>query len=396
MGRATEAAGVLVRTVAVAVGVGALLGALTKAVIELFNGLIALLWTWLPDRLDVEPSSFGYLAVGLGVGGVLVGLGQRYLGYYPEPLETVEDDVRRGEGVDHRTMPRTLCNSVAALGFGAPLGPEAALVSVVGGVFYWTKQRMEALALRARRVLRGRPDEGAPSGWRYVPAVVAAIVLVIVFRALPGGIDLTFVPRSVDPGSPDALAAALVAGFAGGVLGLVSRAAEARMRALRLFERAPVLTGLAGGLAVAVLAAPSFLVLFSGTENMRLLFDGSQSAATLTYAATAKWLGMMVVFATGWKGGPVFPLMFVSGAFAVAAGSAVGVAPVILYAGGIAGAAAGALRSLPFGALATLLVVPAPLFLLIVAGVAGAGLVLVATSRIGPDIAAAGQRTQQA
>jgi hypothetical protein len=153
------------------------------------------------------------------------------------------------------------------------------------------------------------------------------------------------------------------------------------MRALRLYDRAPVLVGLAGGLAIAVLAAPSFLVLFSGTEDMRLLFDGSQSAVALTYAAGAKWLGMMVVFATGWKGGPVFPLMFVAGALAVAASPGVGVVPVIVYAGGVAGAAAGALRSMPFGALVALLVVPASLFALIVAGAAGAGLVLFATSR---------------
>jgi H+/Cl- antiporter ClcA len=200
-----EVAGVLLRTAALAVGVGVLLGVLTKAVIELFNGVIVVLWTWLPDQLGVDPSSFFYLAAVLGVGGVLVGLGQRYLGYHPRPLEQIRADVEHGVGVDTRTIPRTLGNSVASLGFGAPLGPEAALVAVVGGTFAW---------------------------------------------------------------------------------------------ATRLYDRAPVLVALADGLVVAVLATPSFLVLFSGTEDMRLLFDGSQSPAALTYGAAAKWRAMMVVFAT--------------------------------------------------------------------------------------------------
>ena len=163
--RVIEAAGGLLRTTALAVGVGALLGVLTKTVIEFFNGLIAVLWTRLPDQLGVEPSSFLYLAAVLGVGGALVGLGQRYLGYHPRPLEEVQADVKRGLGVDPRTIPRTLGNSIASLGFGAPLGPEAALVAVVGGTFYWAERHMEDLALRTYGLLRGRPeDDAAPHG----------------------------------------------------------------------------------------------------------------------------------------------------------------------------------------------------------------------------------------
>lgn len=381
MRRVVRGVGVLLHTAAVAIAVGALLGVLTKAVIELFDGIITLVWTVLPEQLGVAPSGLGYLLAVLGVGGLLVGAGQRYLGYHPRPLEEVMADVERGVGVDHRTIPRTLANSVAALGSGAPLGPEAALVSVVGGVFYWAKQHMEDLAARAYAVVRGRADEAAARAWRYAPAAVAAVALVVVFRALPGGVDLSFVPRSVDAGSPGALVAALVAGLVGGVVGVASNAVEARLRALRAYGRAPVVAGVLGGLAVALLAAPTSLVLFSGTQHMPALFDGSAPAGTLAYAAGAKWLGMMAVIAAGWKGGPVFPLLFITGALGVAAATGLGVAPVILYAGGTAGAAAGALRSMPFGALVALLVVPASLLALIVAGVAGAGLVLFAVQR---------------
>lgn len=155
MNRALEATVAVGRLIAVAVGVGALLGALTKAVLVLFRAAIAVLWEWLPDRLGADPSSVVYMAVVLGVGGLLVGVGQRYLGSYPEPLETVLDNVRHGAGIDHRTIPKTMANSLAALGFGGPLGPETALVSVIGGVFYWTRRHMDALAQSAYRTLRG-------------------------------------------------------------------------------------------------------------------------------------------------------------------------------------------------------------------------------------------------
>jgi H+/Cl- antiporter ClcA len=366
----------LVRVVVTAVGVGAALGALTKAVLELFRRVIDLLWVWLPDQLGVEPTNVAFTAAVLAIGGVLVGLGQRYLGYHPKPLEEVVEDVRRGDGIDHRTIPRTLANSIAALGFGGPLGPEAALVAVLGGVFYWTKQNLEQLAMAAYQVLRGAPAPDDDTRWRYAPAVVAGITLVMVFRALPGGVDLTFVPRPADPATPDLLIPALVAGLVGGGIGVLTDRVEAMARARRLFDRAPVPVALAGGLAVAALATPSHLVLFSGTDSMPALFDGSTSDATIAYAAGAKWVALMLVFATGWKGGPVFPLMFIAGASAVAGGHALGIEPVALYAGGIAGAATGVLGSLAFGALAALLVVPPGLFVLVLAGAAGAGLVL--------------------
>lgn len=380
MRRVWETASALARVLGLAIAVGALLGALTKGVIALFDGVITLLWETLPEQAGLDASGAGYVVAVLAVGGLLVGLGQRFLGYHPKPLDTVVDDVRHGGGVDHRTIPQTLANSVASLGFGAPLGPEAALVSVVGGVFYWAKQHMEDLAVAAHAALRGRPDDGS-TRWRYAPALVAGIFVVLVFHALPGGVDLRFVPRPSDPAAPGAVIPALVAGLVGGAFGLVTDRVEGRMRDRRSYDRAPVAVAVVGGLVVAALAVPSPLVLFSGTEHLRALFDGSTSDATLVYAAAAKWVAIMVVFATGWKGGPVFPLMFMSGALGVAAGHALGVEPVVLYAGAIAGAASGALGSVAFGALAALLVVPPPLLPLVVAGSAGAGAVLYVSGR---------------
>ena len=47
--------------------------------------------------------------------------------------------------------------------------------------------------------------------------------------------------------------------------------------------------------------------------------------APILYAGVAKWVALLLVIALGWKGGPIFPLMFISGALAVAAGETFGV-----------------------------------------------------------------------
>jgi H+/Cl- antiporter ClcA len=372
-GRAVVA---VLRVGLIAVAVGVILGVVVKAVLWLFDGVIQVLWDWLPSRLDVDPASFGYMAVVLGVGGLLVGVGQRYLGYHPEALDVVIERVKQGEGVDHRTIPKTLVNSVFALGSGGPLGPEAALVAVIGGVYYWAKQRMENVALLAYRTVMGRGEQDTSKPWQYAPTIIAVIVLVLVFRALPGGVDLSSVPASGTSIDAASLLLAIAAGIAGGILGLGSFHLEGWVRGLGLFNRIPLLTGVAGGLIVAVLAVPSFLVLFSGAEQMGALFDGSSTPGELFYAGVAKWAGLLIVIALGWKGGPIFPLMFISGALAVVAGDALGIEGLALYAGGVVGAVAGGLRSMVLGVLVALLVVPSSLLLLMVAGAAGAGLVL--------------------
>lgn len=288
------------------------------------------------------------------------------------------EDISEEKGVDYRTIPQTMANSVASLGFGGPVGPEASLVAVVGGIYYWANERMERFALVAYRTLTGRSDSDDSAAWRYAPSIVAVISAVLVFRAIPGGIDLSFVPAYSSPGRGKALVIALGVGAIAGLAGMGTAAVGGRVRSMRLFDRAPVLLGISGGLIVAAFAVRSSLVLFSGAEQMEFLFDGSVSNAELWYSAGAKWIALMAVFALGWKGGPIFPLMYISGAIGVAAGESLGLGEdgLILYAAAIAGAVSGHLESVVFGVLVTLLVVPASMLVLLIAAGAGAGLVM--------------------
>jgi H+/Cl- antiporter ClcA len=366
------------RSLAIGVLIGAVAAVVTKAVLTLYAAIVHVVFTWVPETLEVDGSAAPYLFAALGVGGLLVGLGQKFLGYHPEPLEKVTDAVAAGDGVDYRTIPQTMANSLAAIGFGGPVGPEASLVAVIGGIYYWASERMERFALVAYRTLMGRSDGSYSAAWRYAPSVVAVITTVLVFRAIPGGVDLTFVPEYEGPRSGKVLAIALLSGAIAAAGGIATSAVESRVRARRLFDRAPLILGILGGLIVAALAVGSPLVLFSGAEQMQSLFDGSASNAELWYSAGAKWIALIAVFALGWKGGPIFPLMYISGAIGIAAGASLdfGDEALILYAAAIAGSVSGHLKSVVLGVLVALLVVPASMLIILIAAGAGAGLVL--------------------
>ena len=377
----TEGLAAATYMVVLAVAVGFVLGVLTKVALWLYARLIELIWQWLPEQIGLDAEAFIFMAVVLVVGGVIVGLGQRTLGYLPKPLEKTTADIAAGKGIDYRTIPAVLGNTVPALGAGAPLGPESGLIAVIGGIYFWLKERMDVSATHAFRVLTGRTDSEASKPWRFAPSLIAGITVMAVFHWLPGGRGTSFVPEIGDVSEVGVLVLALVAGIAGGVLGIAARRLEVRVRALKLFEARPLISAPIAGLAVAVLAIPSSLVLFSGTEGMSALFSGEAGAGELLYAGGAKLLAMLLVLAAGWKGGTIFPTMFIAGSLAVGVADLAGLDPVVLYAGAIAGAVAGHLRSVALGAIISLLIVPPSLLVALVLGALGGSVALRGAAR---------------
>lgn len=352
--------------IVLSIGVGVGLGLLTKASLWIYGFLIDVVWEWLPDGLSIDATSLPWLLAVLVVGGLLVGVGQLRLGDPPKPLEETVAAVRAGEGIDPRSVPAAIGNTLAALTAGAPLGPESGLIAVLGGIYYEAKARMDASARRAFGLLTGAED----GPWRYAPAIIAGGALIVVFHLLPGGTDLSFVPAYRGGDEALALLLAIAAGAAGGILGVGARELEGRAHDLRLFERMPLVAGPVGGIAVALLAVPSTLVLFSGHEQMSVLFERRVDATELVYAGAAKLVAVVIVVGAGWKGGTIFPLMFIAGALAVGIADALGLEAVVLYAAAIGGAVAGALRSIALGLIIALLVVPSDLIPLIVVGAA--------------------------
>ncbi len=347
-------------------GVGALV---TVGFIKLLEWLTDLLWTDLADALGATTADWEFVLPVCIVGGVLVGMCTRVLGDWPKSLETALADFRRDRAFDYRHLPNSLVASLVALTFGAALGPEAALVAIVGGLASWIGRVIrlggraaESLdyvgVMAALGTLFGTAgaavlpleagDEPTPPGHRLVvllPGVAAAGAGALVFSALSSGegyFEYTF--RAYEFAFSDLLwAVAAAAGGAGVSVAFLSFSRAVAIPAAPLATR-PVVLGALGGLALGLLASASALVLFSGHEGIQELIDDTDaSTAFLVGIAAAKVAAIALLLAAGWKGGRFFPIMFAGAATGLAIAGAVpdGAAMV-----GLAGAMTAAVAAL--------------------------------------------------
>jgi len=132
----------------------------------------------------VDPySSWWPFAILIG-GGVLVGLGQRLLGNYPESIETVVDKWKNHERVEPRTIPAGMVNSLLVLVAGGPVGFEAGLAGLLGGSATWIGDRIQAVRRVVRRAFGVDDDQSLPVALRQLPYWLAAVAGLITYRSL--------------------------------------------------------------------------------------------------------------------------------------------------------------------------------------------------------------------
>ena len=354
--------------IAAAIGVpAALLAALFLALVHTCEDW---LWTDLPRHLGSDTPPW-YLVVGLPVVGALfVYLARRFLpgdgGHTP----------LAGIGA-HATPwqfgPGIALAALGTLAFGAVLGPEAPLIalgSVVGmiavAVFPADEAGTQVLStagsFSAVSALFGGPlvagflllEGGIGLGPSLLPALlpglVAAAVGYVLFIGFGNWGGLSHQGLAV-PGLPPYhgthlgdLLLALVVGVVTAVLVLATR--RVAWRVADVAARRWVLVLFGGGLAVGLVAEAARLL---GAGSQNVLFSGQSalpaeiaetSAATLLVLVIAKAIGYAISLGCGFRGGPVFPAIFLgvgvasfsviwfntSTAWAVAIGAAAGMA----------------------------------------------------------------------
>jgi H+/Cl- antiporter ClcA len=362
---------------------GALIGIpaalLAAGFLALVHELEHLLWEDLPDALGHDSVPLYLVAALPAAGAALVAAARALLpgdgGH--SPLEGIKL---------HPTPPLAAVGvALAALGtlsFGAVLGPEAPLIALGA-----------AVGMAAVPLIRAGPQEAAVLGTAgsfsaisalFGGPIVAGILLVeasaaqlgaaLIPTLLPGLVaaacgytifvglgdwgGLDTVPLSV-PGLPEydgTSVADLVIGAGVGVatalvIVVVMRLAQ---RVEGQHERGwgmPALLvagGLATGLLAAladVLGASSQDVLFSGQESVPDLV-AEDSAGIVLVLLAAKALGYAICLGCGFRGGPVFPAIFVGIALATLATIAFDMSPTAAVAIGSAAGTAAATRLL--------------------------------------------------
>jgi chloride channel protein, CIC family len=348
---------------------GALVGIPAGLVGALFLAAVHELENWLwPDDPD------WYLVVGLPVAGAVIVIAARRLlpgdgGH--EPL----GGLHTPSAIPLSYAPGIALAAIGTLAFGAVLGPEAPVIALgaIAGIAVTSfvrlgeqETRMIATAgsFSAISALFGGPivagvmmvEAGAGLGARLIPALlpgfVAAAVGYLIFIGFGdwGGLDA---PGLAVPDLPlydgthllDLLVALAVGVLT--ALAIVGIHRAARQTAAIGERRAgmPALL-LAGGLAVGLLAlvADAFgaqpdEILFSGQSAIpEVIAEGSTSV--ILVILTAKALAYAISLASGFRGGPIFPAVFlgigiaalpvvwfdVSPTLAIAVGAAAGMA----------------------------------------------------------------------
>jgi H+/Cl- antiporter ClcA len=354
------------------VALGAAVGIPAALVAALFTAVVHELehWLWhtLPEHLDASSPPW-YLVLGLPVVGACIVLAARTLlpgdgGHEPlDGINVAPTPIDYGPGV--------ALAAVGSLAFGAVLGPEAPLVAL-GSVVGMAGARLARAGAEESRVIStagsfsaisalfGGPlvagmlllEAGVGLGASLIPllipGLVAASVGYLIFLGLGdwGGLDATAITVPGLPVYDGVHLGDLVVAIGVGVLLAVLVEVVRRLGAMvagpgrARLGMSPLLLG--GGVAVGGLAlladglgADSQDVLFSGQAAIPDLLAEDSSRIVLVLLA-AKALAFAVCLGCGFRGGPVFPAMFLGIGLATLAVIAFDISPTLAVAIGTA------------------------------------------------------------
>jgi H+/Cl- antiporter ClcA len=360
------------------VALGALIGIPAALVASLFLALVHDLEHWLWDSL---PSALGessppwYLVIGLPAVGACVVLAARRLlpgdGGHP-PLEGIG-----GGATPLAQAPGIALAALGTLAFGAVLGPEAPLIALGSAVgmtvtlFVRLDPHEEGVvgsagSFAAISALFGGPvvagmmmvESGVELGAALLPVLlpglVAAATGYVIFVGFGhwGGLQaqslaVPNLPEYNGTHLYDLVVAVVVGILAAVLLTYVRRGArDLAGNGLRRFGLPVLLVG--GGLAVGLIAqvadwlgADSQDALFSGQAGVPAL-AAADSTKIVLILLVAKALGYAVSLGCGFRGGPIFPALFLGIALATLTVVWFGVSPTLAVAvGAAAGMAAG-------------------------------------------------------
>ncbi|MET9493568.1 ion channel protein [Streptomyces sp. NPDC006552] len=329
---------------ALVVGVGCSL--LFLAVSEAAERLQDVLWTRLPGALGVSGYGALWMIVMLTATGVLVGLV-----VWKAPGHAGPDPATLGLGAEEPVAPYVLPGLVVAaalmLAGGPSLGPENPIIATNVALAFWLGRKAApaspgalwaslasaatlgalfgtpvAAALVVSEALAGKPLPIKGSLWDnlFAPLLAAAAGALTTTLIASPSFDLGLPPFG-RPGWGDLLAA-LVVSCAATVLGMLAVHAFPYVHAAFARLRHPMLMLPLGGLLLGLLGAlGGHLTLFKGLHEVGELAADPQgwSAGQFAVMTVVKLAALVTAAACGFRGGRIFPAVFVGAAFGLCA-----------------------------------------------------------------------------
>ena len=275
----------------------------------------------------------------MGVAGVLIGIAIKLIGQHGG-LGVAQKEYALTGRLNYRKLPSILLQAFIALWSGAAVGPEGPLVFLTGGFGTFISERLmlqkddvqvlvySAIA-GAFGGFFGSPVIGAVGAFEYmyikeldfyrhlIPGLIAAAVGYFVYYAFlhTSYLGVYSFPNFASPRLIDivwALLVGVIAGFAGlmfkvifGIMHLV----------FGWFDKRPVARAVIGGLIIGAIGSFLSLTLYSGQNQLLQIIHNPTSFGIgfLLLMMLAKAFLTSTSFATGFEGGPIFPLLFIGG-----------------------------------------------------------------------------------
>lgn len=251
------------------------------------------------------------------LGGLLVGLCQRYLGDHPKSMMEAVAEIQKTGRLDYTHLPHGLVSVSCSLIFGASLGPEAAIVNIFCGLYTWindfltrlrSRLRLEPPVLSASRLKRWLQN------WPNSLALIVITVVSFLFlrKLYSGGLLNPHEPfQWVD------LLWSIPLGILGAFEGVLFLALQKWMKGwLKPIQRWPFLRGVLGGFTLGVIALLLPAMLFSGQHQIQEIYEQAAQLGfwVLFLIALARIFLVNLLLVCGWKGGPFLPIMLSSAA----------------------------------------------------------------------------------
>ncbi|MFE2033100.1 ion channel protein [Streptomyces scopuliridis] len=333
----------LLPLVAPSLVVGAASALVLLGVDALADQLKDVLWETLPDALGVGRYSTLWMIVMLTATGLAVGIVVRQVCGHagPDPATTglVDDPMPPG------VVPGLLVVTVLALAGGVSLGPENPITAVNVALAYWLGRKVAprapgalwlplaaagtigalfgtpvAAALILTETLAARPGPGSLWDKLFGPLIAAGTGALLTALIAHPTFDLAL-PAYTGTHWSDLLAALVIAPLAA-ALGLAAVYAFPYVHAFFRRLGHPVLAITAGGLVLGLLGALGGpLTLFKGLHEVKTLATDPDgwSAGSFALMTVAKLAALLTAAACGFRGGRIFPAVFVGVALGLCA-----------------------------------------------------------------------------
>lgn len=319
-------------------------GIVSALFLVLVNFLIHHLWETIPAALQL--GNYYPLVLGL-IGGILVGFSQRYLGPYPHTLEETLHEFKATNTVAYKhAVTRNFFAATIVLSFGASLGPEAALSSILGGMISWLGDQMKLTLAKKEQLVNlsigtmlsaifhapfvGISDSFEEELKKGYISIKWKKVLVYGFATIFGIIGFTLVNRMFPKESvlgihrsaviwqSKVLLLIVPAMVIGTLFGYFFLMIEKMSNQIAAKIKHPFILAIAAGLLIGLLGMISPYFLFSGEHELLPLSKNypELSIGFLLFLAVGKVILTNVCFAFGWRGGKIFPAIFSSATIA--------------------------------------------------------------------------------